>query len=131
MLNLGEDLEDDEPPLMTRIAELEAKRKSRGMKDETTGPMILFVTLKHGEEDLDKATMHNIARIWLSKLQSNSLVVDIQLFNRNELLVKILHGWMVEEIYNFILDQDETLYVLRDKKRIAGRSILNGDSKDL
>jgi hypothetical protein len=38
---------------MTRIvvAELEAKRKSMGFKDENTGPMILFVTLnsKHGK----------------------------------------------------------------------------------
>jgi hypothetical protein len=124
------DNDEDEPPLMTRIAELEAKRKSMGFKDENTGPMILFVTLKHGKRDLERTTMEKIARVWTSKLMSNSLVVEMQLFSKNELLVKILHGWMIEEIQNFILDQSETLYVMRDKKKIPGRSTISKKKDD-
>lgn len=122
-LNIDEtDIDEDEPPLMTKIAEIETKRQNRGLKDKNKGPMILFVTLKHGLSDLKRSEMEKIARLWTSKLMSNSLVVEFQLFSKNELLVKILHGWMIEEIQNFILDQTETLYIYRDKKKIPGRS---------
>jgi hypothetical protein len=42
---------------------------------------------------LERTTMvERIARVWTSKLLSISIVVEMQLLSKNELLVKIHHG---------------------------------------
>eukprot|EP00602_Paraphysomonas_sp_CaronLab_P007920 CAMPEP_0185035842 /NCGR_PEP_ID=MMETSP1103-20130426/27902_1 /TAXON_ID=36769 /ORGANISM="Paraphysomonas bandaiensis, Strain Caron Lab Isolate" /LENGTH=105 /DNA_ID=CAMNT_0027573111 /DNA_START=24 /DNA_END=338 /DNA_ORIENTATION=- len=68
-LDESDGYDDDEPPLLTQIAALEAKRMKKGIKDTDTGPMILFVTLKHRKNEiLERKKLEAIAKIWLSKL---------------------------------------------------------------
>ena len=62
--------------------------------------------------------MSKLSSTWMSILQTASLVSEIRTFSENELLVKILHGWMIEDIQKYILQQPETLKILRDKKDI-------------
>lgn len=123
--NLRDDLLDSESKneisLLGEIEQIEKKRKQKGFQDKDTGPMILFVDLipqDEGRRDWTLDEMRQLAGVWQSLLQTASLVSEMRVFSENQLLVKILHGWMIHDIQKFLLKQPETYKILRDKKDI-------------